>query len=173
MDPPSTQHLTILKRHPCMPNWPVVLNLAGIIPRDGSLLRTQTKDCSHSTLGTLSVSISTASFVSLRNTGNRLGTHNEQIDKNHVLMASFYGTSNSSAADRHNAAAESLREAVLDLFWDSQKVCSFLWLLSSPCLTYTYHRSLSTISSLTPTAEAMSSVSRRSTPSGAESYPLP
>lgn len=61
--------------------------------------------------------------------------HSEPIDKNHVLMASLYGSANASAVSRHNAAAESLREAILDLFWDSQKVCILIWAPLSPGLT--------------------------------------
>jgi len=66
------------------------------------------------------------------NVRNTVGVDlNSILYKNHVLMASFYGTSNSSAAARHNAAAESLREGILDLFWDSQKVAFYDFILDT------------------------------------------
>jgi hypothetical protein len=43
------------------------------------------------------------------------------IDKNHILMASLYG-SNQTAVDRHGAAGERLRSSIIDLFWDPIKV---------------------------------------------------
>ena len=43
-------------------------------------------------------------------------------DKNHVIMAGFY--KNASAAT-HTAAAAALKAGILDLFWDSSKVCHF------------------------------------------------
>jgi alpha,alpha-trehalase len=44
-------------------------------------------------------------------------------DKDHILMAGLYGSSNSSAANTHNAAAQALRNGIIDLMWDSSKVC--------------------------------------------------
>ncbi|KAF8993496.1 glycoside hydrolase family 37 protein [Cyathus striatus] len=50
---------------------------------------------------------------------------NSILYKNHVLMASLYGSSNSSAADRHRSTAASIKEGILDLFWDSQKLAFY------------------------------------------------
>ncbi|KAF8877143.1 Six-hairpin glycosidase-like protein [Gymnopilus junonius] len=56
------------------------------------------------------------------NVRNTIGIDlNSILYKNHVLMASFYGTANTTSASRHTAAAESLKAAILDLFWDSSK----------------------------------------------------
>ena len=38
-------------------------------------------------------------------------------------MAGFYGSSNTTAADQHTTAAASLKAGILDLLWDSNKVC--------------------------------------------------
>lgn len=45
------------------------------------------------------------------------------LDKNHILLAQLYG-SNKTAVARHQAAAATLREGILDLFWNSTKVKS-------------------------------------------------
>lgn len=37
-------------------------------------------------------------------------------------MASLYGSSNSSAASGHSAAAQALRDGIIDLMWDPSKV---------------------------------------------------
>ncbi|PPQ65887.1 hypothetical protein CVT26_000907 [Gymnopilus dilepis] len=50
---------------------------------------------------------------------------NSILYKNHVLMASFYGTANTTAANRHRAAASALRDGILDLFWDSSKLAFY------------------------------------------------
>ncbi|KAF5315219.1 hypothetical protein D9619_007257 [Psilocybe cf. subviscida] len=66
------------------------------------------------------------------NVRNTVGVDlNSILYKNHVLMASLYGSANASAVSRHNAAAESLREAILDLFWDSQKVAFYDFILDT------------------------------------------
>jgi len=46
-------------------------------------------------------------------------------DKNHIIMASFYSSTDASAA-KHTAAAAALKAGILDLFWDSSKVCHFV-----------------------------------------------
>ncbi|KAF9478211.1 trehalase [Pholiota conissans] len=51
--------------------------------------------------------------------------------KNHVLLANLYGTSNASAVARHNAAAASLKAGILDLFWDSQKLAFYDFILDT------------------------------------------
>ena len=47
-------------------------------------------------------------------------------DKNHLALANLYGSSNTTAANLHTAAAASLKAGILDLLWDSQKVCLLL-----------------------------------------------
>ncbi|KAF8883777.1 Six-hairpin glycosidase-like protein [Gymnopilus junonius] len=60
------------------------------------------------------------------NVRNTIGIDlNSILYKNHVLMASFYGTANTTSASRHTAAAESLKAAILDLFWDSSKLAFY------------------------------------------------
>lgn len=45
------------------------------------------------------------------------------IDKNHVLLAGLYGSSNQAAAAKsHLSAAAALKGGIFDLFWDSTKV---------------------------------------------------
>ena len=46
-------------------------------------------------------------------------------DKNHLSLAKLYASSNTTAADRHLSAAESLKAGILDLLWDSEKVCFY------------------------------------------------
>ena len=48
-------------------------------------------------------------------------------DKNHLALANLYSSSNTTAADAHTAAAASLRAGILDLLWDSEKVCCLLF----------------------------------------------
>lgn len=43
-------------------------------------------------------------------------------DRSHVELADLYGSSNETAANRHREAAERIRQAILDLCWDSEKV---------------------------------------------------
>ncbi|KAF9265183.1 trehalase [Marasmius fiardii PR-910] len=50
---------------------------------------------------------------------------NSILYNNHILLANLYGSSDSAAADRHRTAAASLREGILDLFWDSNKTAFY------------------------------------------------
>jgi hypothetical protein len=43
-------------------------------------------------------------------------------DKNHLVLAELYGSSNATAVTQHTTAAASLKAGILDLLWDSQKV---------------------------------------------------
>lgn len=45
-------------------------------------------------------------------------------DKNHILLAQLYGSSNKTAAAKHQAEAATLHEGILDLFWNSTRVIS-------------------------------------------------
>ncbi|KAK7025562.1 hypothetical protein VNI00_015915 [Paramarasmius palmivorus] len=49
---------------------------------------------------------------------------NSILYRNHLLLADLYG-SNSSAAESHRNRATSIREGILDLFWDSDKVAFY------------------------------------------------
>ncbi|KAF8955266.1 trehalase [Flammula alnicola] len=51
--------------------------------------------------------------------------------KNHVLLAGLYGSSNPAAAANHTAAAASLKAGILDLFWDSQKLAFYDFILDT------------------------------------------
>ena len=44
-------------------------------------------------------------------------------------MAKLYSSSNTTAADVHMTAAASLKAGVLDLLWDSEKVCLLFFYL--------------------------------------------
>ncbi|KAH9480690.1 Trehalase [Psilocybe cubensis] len=60
------------------------------------------------------------------NVRNTIGVDlNSILYRNHVLLAGLYGSSNQTAASRHTAAAASLKTAILDLFWDSDKVAFY------------------------------------------------
>ncbi|KAJ7505883.1 trehalase [Mycena galericulata] len=50
---------------------------------------------------------------------------NSILYKNHVLLAGLYGSSNASAVSRHTAAAASIKEGVLDLFWNATKLAFY------------------------------------------------
>ena len=56
-------------------------------------------------------------------------------DKAHVLLAQLYTTSDASDANSlasgHNSTAATLREAVLDLMWDSEKLAFYDFNLTS------------------------------------------
>lgn len=52
-----------------------------------------------------------------------MSTEVYSTDKNHLALADLYGSSNATAASQHRTAAASLKAAILDLLWDSQKVC--------------------------------------------------
>ncbi|CCM03727.1 uncharacterized protein FIBRA_05873 [Fibroporia radiculosa] len=57
---------------------------------------------------------------------------NSILYKAHMLLAGMYNsTGNTTAAGSHLATAASLREAVLDLFWDSQKLAFYDFNLTS------------------------------------------
>ncbi|KAJ3829344.1 trehalase [Lentinula raphanica] len=49
---------------------------------------------------------------------------NSILYKNHILLANLYG-SNSSAANSHLSQAASIREGILDLFWNSTKLAFY------------------------------------------------
>ena len=51
-------------------------------------------------------------------------------DKNHISLAKLYSSSNTTAADLHTTAAASLKAGILDLLWDSEKVCCYSFFLS-------------------------------------------
>ncbi|KIM43068.1 glycoside hydrolase family 37 protein [Hebeloma cylindrosporum] len=55
---------------------------------------------------------------------------NSILYKNHLLLASLYGSS-AAAAARHTAAAASLKAGILDLFWDSQKLAFYDFILDT------------------------------------------
>lgn len=44
-------------------------------------------------------------------------------DKNHILLAGLYGSSNATAVNSHLSEAATIREGILNLFWNSTKVC--------------------------------------------------
>lgn len=50
---------------------------------------------------------------------------NSILYKDHILMASLYGSSNSSAASGHSAAAQALRDGIIDLMWDPSKLAFY------------------------------------------------
>ncbi|KAJ3518159.1 hypothetical protein NLJ89_g25 [Agrocybe chaxingu] len=62
---------------------------------------------------------------------------NSILYRNHILLAQLYDTSNTTAVNRHISAAGALRAAILDLFWDSQKV-KYFWLCLGPKLTMNF-----------------------------------
>ncbi|KAG7088886.1 hypothetical protein E1B28_012833 [Marasmius oreades] len=50
---------------------------------------------------------------------------NSILYRNHLLLADLHGSSDTAAAERHRAAAASLKDGILDLFWDSKKVAFY------------------------------------------------
>jgi len=56
---------------------------------------------------------------------------NSILYKNHVLLAELYGSSNSSASDRHTTAAAALKAGILDLHWDSAKAAFYDFVLDT------------------------------------------
>jgi len=56
---------------------------------------------------------------------------NSILYKNHLVMAGFYGSSNTTAADQHTTAAASLKTGILDLLWDSNKLAFYDFLLNT------------------------------------------
>ncbi|KAF5380644.1 hypothetical protein D9757_007005 [Collybiopsis confluens] len=47
---------------------------------------------------------------------------NSILYKNHILLADLYGSTNDTAAESHRSQAASIREGILDLFWDPAKM---------------------------------------------------
>ncbi|KAJ3558853.1 hypothetical protein NP233_g11413 [Leucocoprinus birnbaumii] len=65
---------------------------------------------------------------SLRNLGVRSLVAidlNSILYHNHVILASLYGSSNSTLANAHREAASDLRTAILDLLWDGTKLAFY------------------------------------------------
>ena len=57
---------------------------------------------------------------------------NPSLDKAHLLLADLYESgNNASAVSTHRDAAESIREGVIDLFWDSSKLAFYDFNLTS------------------------------------------
>ncbi|CAA7261546.1 unnamed protein product [Cyclocybe aegerita] len=56
---------------------------------------------------------------------------NSILYRNHILLAQLYDTSNTTAVNRHISAAGALRTAILDLFWDSQKIAFYDFVLDT------------------------------------------
>ncbi|KAG6810112.1 hypothetical protein H0H92_013254 [Tricholoma furcatifolium] len=50
---------------------------------------------------------------------------NSILYRNHILLASLYGSSDQASASTHLTAAADLRAAILDLFWDSSKLAFY------------------------------------------------
>ncbi|KAG2009792.1 trehalase [Coprinopsis cinerea AmutBmut pab1-1] len=50
---------------------------------------------------------------------------NSILYRSHVELANLYGSSNETAANRHREAAERIRQAILDLCWDSEKLAFY------------------------------------------------
>ncbi|KIK69866.1 glycoside hydrolase family 37 protein [Collybiopsis luxurians FD-317 M1] len=50
---------------------------------------------------------------------------NSILYRNHLLLADLYGSSNSTAANSHRSEAESIREGILDLFWNPTKMAFY------------------------------------------------
>ncbi|KAF9568772.1 trehalase [Agrocybe pediades] len=50
---------------------------------------------------------------------------NSILYKNHVLMTTLYAPANNTAIQRHRNAAAALKEGIIDLFWDSQKMAFY------------------------------------------------
>ncbi|KDR82546.1 hypothetical protein GALMADRAFT_220535 [Galerina marginata CBS 339.88] len=73
-----------------------------------------------------------ASGLRSLNVRNTIGVDLNSLHyKNHVLLAGLYGNSNATAANQHTTAAASLREGILDLFWDSQKLAFYDFILDT------------------------------------------
>ncbi|KAG7085792.1 hypothetical protein E1B28_003333 [Marasmius oreades] len=65
---------------------------------------------------------------------------NSILYRNHLLLADLHGSSDTAAAERHRMAAASLKDGILDLFWDSNKAafCDFN-LKTNTEMTYIYY----------------------------------
>ncbi|EIW74545.1 glycoside hydrolase family 37 protein [Coniophora puteana RWD-64-598 SS2] len=56
---------------------------------------------------------------------------NSILYKAHILLAELYGTSNASAVSAHQQTAASIREGILDLHWDADKLAFYDFNLTS------------------------------------------